>query len=346
MPGGFLLKRLAVFLFLALVVWITLTALLTDVGRVTQLLSRLSLRWLLAIVGAVLFNYALRFLKWSFFLRLLEIRLSLTDSLWIFFSAFTMILSPGKVGELVKSVLIRSRYGIPAARTAPIVMAERLTDLLGLTALAAIGYSRYSYGGHALELIGGIIAAGTLLITRPRFWILLDRFFLSRLPRFSRLRGSLLVLQESTANLLSLRSLAWTVPLSALSWAGEGFALYFIFQALGVDRPDLLGISLFAHAFGSILGAVSFLPGGLGVTETTMGGFFVLVGFSSELSVSATLLIRALTLWFGVLLGTIVYLFGRRPGDVLLMPGTPVTPSSAATSEATSASRVAGDTRD
>ncbi len=322
MSVGFLAKRLAIVLFLALVVWITATALLTDFGRVTQLVSGLSGHRLAAIVGAVLFNYALRFLKWSFFLRLLDIRLSLTDSLWVFFSAFTMILSPGKVGELVKSVLIRSRYGIPAARTAPIVMAERLTDLLGLITLSAVGYSRYAYGGHMLEIITGVIACGTLLITRPGFWKLLDTLILNRSPKLARLHASLMVLQESTAHLLSLKSLLLTVPLSALSWAGEGFALYFIFQAMGVDRPDLLGIALFAHAFGSILGAVSFLPGGLGVTETTMGGFFILVGLSKEVAVSATLLIRALTLWFGVILGTIVFVIGRRPGDSLTMPGT------------------------
>lgn len=322
MFGGTLIQRLALFLFLALVVWVTLTALLADVSRVSRLISGFSLRWLAAVMTAVLFNYVLRFLKWSFFLRLLDIRIAWRDSLWVFFSAFTMILSPGKVGELVKSVLIRTRYGIPAARTAPIVMAERLTDLLGLITLAAIGYSRYTYGGHTLEVIALLLGIGTILMTRPGFWHALDRFFLSRFSRLSPLRGSLLVLQESTAHLLSLRSLLVTVPLSALSWAGEGFALYFIFQALGVARPDLLAISLFAHAFGSIVGAVSFLPGGLGVTEGTMGGFFLLVGLSSDVVISATLLIRALTIWFGVLLGTVVFLAGRRPGDVLSMPGT------------------------
>ena len=319
MPSSPVFQRLGILLFVALIIWVTATALLADLSRVGALLLNLTPSWIAAIITSVLFNYALRFLKWTYFLRCLNLVISWRDSLWIFFSAFTMVLSPGKLGELMKALLIKSRYGIPAARTAPIVMAERLTDLLGLILLAGIGFSRFTYGGMTLEIVTVLVVGGTLLITRPRFWEYLDRHFLARFPRFSRIRGSLKIVEESTTNLLSLKSLVITVPLSAISWAGEGVALYFIFQALQVTRPDLLGISLFAHAFSSIVGAVSFLPGGLLVTEGTLGGFFILAGIGRDQAVSATILIRAVTLWFAVSLGTLVFLSGRRPGELVSM---------------------------
>ncbi len=309
--------RLGLWAFVALVAAVTVTALVTDVRRVGGLLGAISPAWAGAILVAVCFNYLLRFLKWEFFLRRLGLVIGLRDSLWIFFSAFTMVLSPGKLGELMKSVLLRSRYGIPAARSAPIVLAERLTDLLGLVILGLAGSSRFAVGTGGLVVLGGGLAVLVLLVSRPAFWGFLDRSVVGRFPRLVPLRRSFQALEESSRHLLSLPSLALTVPLSAISWAGEGVALFFIFRALGVDLPELLGVAIFSHAVSSVLGALSFLPGGLGVTEGTLGGLFLYVGIAREQAVSATLLIRAVTLWFAVALGTAVWLYGRRPDETL-----------------------------
>jgi len=311
------LLRLGLWLFMALVIGATLTAMLGDVGRVAGLVRSISPFWFVAMILAVCFNYGLRFLKWNYFLKRLGIKITFGDSLWIFFSAFTMVLSPGKLGELMKSVLLKSRYSIPVARSAPIVLAERVTDLLGLVALSLIGSSRFAVGTGGLIVLGILLGVGVVSITRRGFWSFLDRSVLSRFKRLASLRRSFQVLEESSQNLLSLPSLLLTVPLSILSWAGEGVALFFIFRALGVDLPELLGVSVFSHAVSSILGALSFLPGGMGVTEGTLGGLFLYVGIGREPAIAATLLIRGVTLWFAVVLGTVVFLVWRRPGETL-----------------------------
>lgn len=313
--GRSLLVRAGVWAFLALVVAITITALIADVDRVGALLFSISPGWLAAIVGAVYVNYALRFVKWTWFLRRLGLTVAWHDSLWIFFSAFTMVLSPGKLGELLKSFLLRRRYGFPVARTAPIVLAERLTDLLGLVVLGLLGSSRLALGVGGLVVVGGLLGLGVVLITRPEFWRWLDRSVVGRCDRLARFRPSLRALEASSQHLLSLPALVLMVPLSALSWAGEGVALYCIFRALSVDTPELLGLSVFAHAVSSVAGAMSFLPGGLGVAEGTLGGVFIYAGIGREAAISATLLIRAVTLWFAVFLGTAVYLLGRRADE-------------------------------
>jgi len=218
----------------------------------------------------------------------------------------------------MKSFLLKSRYGLPLAQTAPIVLAERITDLLGLLLLAAIGCSRFAYGGKTLTIIGFILFTGMFLMTRGEFWHWFDKHILASFPRFAKLRSSFKILEESTKNLLSIGSMVFMIPLSALSWAGEGVALFFIFRSMGVEVQELLGISVFAHAFSSIVGALSFLPGGLLITEGTLGMFLVFVGIGKDQAVSATLLIRTATLWFAVVLGTAVFLLGRRSSDLVM----------------------------
>lgn len=319
-PSGTVLKshllRLLLFIFLMAVFFGTGMTLFADFKNVKSLLGGISSKWFAAIILSVLFNYALRFFKWSFFLRLLNLKVPLFTSLWIFLSGFTMVLSPGKVGEVVKSFLLKSRFGFPLAQTAPIVAAERITDLLGLFSLAICGYGSFGYGGPTLGITGVIILGGVIFITRPSFWEILDKKVFSKIPVLLRFQPTLIMLKESTRNLLTIKSLSWMIPLSALSWGGEGLALYFIFCSFNIDVSSMLGIAIFAQSFSSIVGALSFVPGGLLVTEGTLGMFFIYSGIGKDFAVSATLLIRVVTLWFAVILGTVVFFSGCRGADL------------------------------
>lgn len=322
-----LLRRVGGWALVGIVIFAGLAMLLTDLGRVVTALAAFPRHLIPLVLAFVSLNYLLRFAKWEYFLRRLGLKIALRDSLWVFFSSFVMVLSPGKLGEVVKSLLLRNRYGIPVSRTVPIVLAERLTDLLGLMCLTAFGFSRFAWGGKTLVVSGVLLAIGLIAATRPTFWRLLDRAAGRLLPAKPGLRITIKALEESTRNLLTLPALLVTVPLSAFSWAWEGSALYLIFGGLGVERPELFALSIFAHAFGSITGALSFLPGGLLVTEGTLSLFFVSAGIAGDASVTATLLIRAVTLWFAILLGLCVFSAGARADDLRLDPAAGTLPA-------------------
>lgn len=316
--------RLSLWLAVAAVLFLTATAMFADFDRVIELLRGISVQWLSLIILAVLFNYALRFAKWNWFLRLLNIRVPFKLNLWVFFSAFTMVLSPAKLGELIKSLLLKNRLGIPISTTAPIIMAERLTDLIGLLILCAVGFSQFAYGGKMLALTAFFIAAGVVCITRPSFWNLTDRA-LTLHSKLAGFKSAVKAMQQSTGSILNLKAMIVSVPLSAISWAGEGVALFMIFRAMGLQTDNLLALAIFAHAFGSIAGALSFFPGGLLVTEGAMGMFFVFAAIPEAQAVSATFLIRALTLWFAVCLGTIVFAVGHQRSDLQAFTPDPET---------------------
>lgn len=90
---------------------------------------------------------------------------------------------------------------------------------------------------------------------------------------------------------------------------------------MGLELQNLLAVSLFAHAFSSIAGAISFLPGGLLVAEGSMGAFFVYAKVPDATAVSAIFLIRAVTLWFAVILGTVVFMLGYNQSDLQALQG-------------------------
>jgi uncharacterized protein (TIRG00374 family) len=61
-----------------------------------------------------------------------------------------------------------------------------------------------------------------------------------------------------------------------------------------------------------LVGALSFLPGGLGGTEASMVALLMLNNVAQSQAVAATVLIRLATLWFAVALGVIALSMAER----------------------------------
>jgi uncharacterized protein (TIRG00374 family) len=213
------------------------------------------------------------------------------------------------VGEVFKSLILFQTRGIPIERTAPIVVAERVTDLVALLVLAVIGVATYGVSPVLVTVATGLVGFGLVLLAwpRPARW-LID---VVTYPRFTRrFRQPLQDMYGGLASLCRPTLLVMTTALAVPAWACEciGFAL--IVNAFpGPEVP--LGLAMTIYASTTIAGALSFLPGGLGVTESTMAILLVQAHVSEPVALDATLLARLATLWFGVLLGVVLLAFAR-----------------------------------
>jgi uncharacterized protein (TIRG00374 family) len=300
------------------VVVLVALSLFADVRALPQTLASFQWEWLPLILGLTLVNYGLRFVKWQYYLHLLAIREVRTrDSLGIFLSGMTMAMTPGKVGEFLKSYMLKQVSGTPMATTAPIVAAERLTDGLAMVGLAAIGMIVYPLGWQALAGIV-VVTLAMVLIAQNRALVHTLLGWGERLPLVSRFAHHLYRLYDSTERLLGWKSLAVAVGLGLVSWAGECLAFYLVLVGLGfAPSVTLLLQATFILAMATLVGAVSMLPGGLGAADASVTGLLLLLiaapPMSQPVAVTATLLIRFCTLWFGVLLGLAALLVaGRR----------------------------------
>jgi uncharacterized protein (TIRG00374 family) len=106
-------------------------------------LGQFPIVYMLAALALAATNYGLRFIRWAYYLRVLKVRVPLGVSGLVFLSGLAMSITPGKAGELLKSYLLRDRAGVPVSTSAPVVIMERVTDvvsvvLLGLTGLALL----------------------------------------------------------------------------------------------------------------------------------------------------------------------------------------------------------------
>lgn len=257
-----------------------------------------------------LIGYALRFLKWEIYLRTLGLLISPKNSLIIFLSGLSMSITPGKAGEILKSFLLKRMEQIEVARTAPIVLAERATDLMAMALLASWGITRFAYG---IYLLGGTLVFLVMIICmfQSKKWTMALVNPLKAFPFMNRALERFEVFYDSAYELFRWKILAASTLVSVLSWFLECVSLYFVFQGLNLSLP--ITDAVFVFSFASVAGAVSMLPGGLGAAETSMVGILMALDVEKTVAVAATMMGRFGTLWFGVLLGTVVlFLFTRR----------------------------------
>jgi glycosyltransferase 2 family protein len=298
-------------LVLAFIVMVAI-ALYADVPQMLTAFAQFRWAFLPLILGLTLFNYFFRFFKWQYYLHRLNIRLEWKQSFLIFLSGLSMAITPGKVGELLKSYLLKRTTGEPISRTSPVIVAERLSDGIAMLLLATTGLVLYRFGWELLIFMLVVGMGGIMVIQNRRLSLALLGFG-ERLPLVSRFAHLLRAFYESAFILLQWKPLLVAVTIGFISWSGECYASYFVFTGLGIaPSPDLLIKATFILAVSSLVGSASGLPGGLGTADGSMLGLTrLLVTSSATIGGAATLLIRLCTLWFGLGIGMVALLIFR-----------------------------------
>lgn len=297
---------------IAIVIAIAAYSMAGDIRSLGDRLAGFGWAAFVAALALAFGNYALRFLRWQLYLRRQNVRVPIGSSVIVFGAGLSLSITPGKLGELVKSYLLRELHDIPAPKTAPIVVAERVSDLIALLLLAVIGVAAYGVDPTLVIAAGGLILVGLVLLV----WQRPTRALIDLVTRSRKLGKLRQPLHDTLAGLASLcrpAPLAIATLIAVPAWGLEciGFAL--ITDAFPGAHVDL-GLATVIYAGTTIAGALSFLPGGLGVTEGAMT--LALVQGASKLdgstALAATLLTRLATLWFAVLLGVVFLALARR----------------------------------
>ncbi len=314
------LNRTLIWTVILGVVTIVLVSFLADFEDTVQALRNFKIVYLPFILILTFINYLLRFVKWQFFLKQLDIEVPIKDSFAIFLSGLAMSVTPGKVGEILKSLLLKELRGVSISRSAPIIFAVRLSDGFALLILSLTGLLTFTYGREALGATAVVMILVLIAVSNPRLHGPFVRLC-SRLPVVNKFTGVLENLMESAGQLMRPKALLITIFLGIVSWSFECIAFYLVFIGLGYKISILS--ATFVLAFSSIVGAVSMLPGGLGAAEGSIMGLLVkIVGVPSDIAAVSTILIRFCTLWFGVLVG-LAALWTRRGWIKIVSAQTP-----------------------
>lgn len=264
--------------------------------------ARFEWAWLPVLVALTLTNYGLRFAKWHYLLRRLNVDMPFVEDLWNFLSGLAMVISPGKAGELLKPYVVRARTGATMMTTIPALVGERLTDGIAMLMLAGVGVTTYAADQTVYIIALLAVIAGGLAVLANKTVSLFIIKMLGNLPVVGRVAPRLEEMYTAMRVCLAPVPFLFTVVLSVVAWFAECVAYWLVLRGLNIDAT--LDVSTFIYASATVIGSPS--PGGLGMADGALAFFATtLVGASQSDAVASALIARVVTLWLGVGIGAV-----------------------------------------
>lgn len=293
-------------LVLAVMMGVYVVAGVWAVGGDLMLAGRqLPLRVLPGVLCLVFCGWGLRSLRWWYYVRYLQWEVPAGAAFLVFFASFAFTATPNKAGEVIKSVLLRTRYAIPLADSIAVLMVERLGDLLAVLVLAAGGLSLIT-DGWVYFLIAALLLGSVMAVVSSRkiYCPILGK--MGRIRQLSGMAEKLLHLLDTGRTLLRPAPLLVGFGIALMAWSCEGWAFDFLIRAFGVSTGPIVSCSIFGIA--TLAGALSALPGGVGSFEVVMVLLLSRVGLSMSAATLPVVLFRFSTLWLTSVLGLLLLL--------------------------------------
>jgi uncharacterized protein (TIRG00374 family) len=293
-------KVLVYGVMLAFAVWCGL-AFRRDIAQID--LAPLAQGWpAVALAGALsLFNYLMRVIRWDAYLRRLGHVLPWRFVALTFMSGFAFTLSPGKLGEMVRARYYQPK-GIALSAVTGAFFVERLLDLVVMILLAAVVLTELQ-AYRAFFWVAVALVFGLLISVAVVPWqSVAERMVGGSQSRGMQAAAGIARMLASARQFLSPGMLAVGLLTGVLAWSAEAVGLKVVADVIApvhMSVPAAMGI----YAIAIIVGALSFLPGGLGSTEAVMAALLAAHGYSMPQAILLTLVCRLLTLWLAVLIG-------------------------------------------
>ncbi len=284
---------------LATAIWFAIA----DLSSLGQATSRIDPVRILAAPLLTLVYLAIRFVRWHFLLRSINVFIPIRANVRVFLAGLSMVVTPLYAGEFIKAAWLRSIAGVPVRYSASVVVTERILDVAAigiLVAATANGSARY----WILPVIILAVLVWTAVSMDPVGVPQAERLDRSR-SMTSRMRTWL----HSSLTQLHPRVFAGALCMSLAAWTCAAAVLWLVVGALGATMDPRTAIGIFSES--TLLGGLTLLPGGVGVTGSLMVHSLEINRVAAADATVAVLLTRLSTLWFSAGVG-LVSLVGIR----------------------------------
>ena len=279
----------------------------SDFGIVLEKISNFKINYLPLILFFVSASWIPLIIKWHFLLKNSEVDVPLTKSIAVFFSGVAFEITPGQIGALIKSQILKTSYNIPRTKTVPIVIVEKVYDLIGAILASVIGIIILGMEIYLIAIAISVLAfIFFFMYYKPASELFFNR--ITKLKFFSKhienISGFYEIVQKST----NVRAATICILLALAYWFMVSAAAYYTLISFDVNILDYLKV-LAIYSTSTLLGAISFIPAGIGITEGSIAGLFTLNGIDVSTALILAVTIRIFTLWYSVSVGFIALKF-------------------------------------
>ncbi len=290
------------------VIFYVIFAIYYDANEFLESLDKINPYFIIPILFCFTTSILIKSLRQMLFLRHLGIKIPLKQNTIIYLAGLSMLITPAGLGEMIKSHFLLNKYNQPVSKTIPLVLVERYHDALAILSILFI----FSIITGTTFLMIPILIIGTLLfvsliVIRSRKLFPMFQKVIRKVKIFQTLENHSIEFNKSLVSFTSKKIFfsGWVVGMVA--WSVDGLGIFLCFQAFELDFDFFISALL---GLASILfGALTLIPGGVGVTEVSFVELLSHYGIESSVASALALFFRLLSVWFATCIGIVTLKF-------------------------------------
>lgn len=324
-----LTKRILLFVGIGLATLVLYLYYFIGTGNIADVIRQTNLLWYTSAFVAFMASVLFYSLAWRSLLHNLDIKTQIREVLlfaWagMFFDA--VVPDPGWSGDLSKAYMLSKTSGQEPGRIVASVVSQKIivtaitvVDLIIGLALLGLNYTLPRDVLIFVTVVLLLTASSLFIILylstndkatgRILDWLIRAAGFIRRgrwNPQDFRVKAERMLnrFHEGIRTLIANPiALARPISYSLLAWVFDISITFLTFASLGYPVPVDKVLIVYALTGSLQAMGVSFL----GFTEIVVGGSYTILGIPAAISVSATLLVRVVTLWFKLVVSYFVF---------------------------------------
>lgn len=307
-------KRADLLLFLIAIGLLFALILHSNPQVIAKTLSRANLVFVAPALAITILIIGVKIVRWRVILESVGINLSLKQITQPYMASLLVSnITPGRVGEPVRSYYLKRSLGHSISRTLPTVLLERILDISTLLIFYISGiFVLYTTISKTFVVAAAIVALGVTVVilfasSKKMLRFVFDRLYqiFKFVPKINKLGKKVEKLPETFHTGFMLASKSRRVPalvmMTLMAWIMEFSIIKFSFLSIGVDIGFVTIASVASIA--TIVGLMTFLPGNIGSFEATAAVLFtqIVPGVDLATATSGVIIYRLSSLWFALL---------------------------------------------
>jgi len=298
----------AIYLIIAAIFFYVLILFLSDVNKIISVLNQIQFERYIAILSSTVLTLLIYGWRHKVLLSKLDLHLNFKESFLIYTAGEAMMITPGSVGFIVRSYILKKLTGRSISSTTPILIYERWLDVVALTTIIGILLYWNNYVTSQIVFVIGLILCGFIFFV---FKNSAGLDLLNKILATTRILKKFVVnteeFRDSTKKLTQPKTMISLLLITFLTKLVPMIAVYLVFDLFNLNIDFFTSSQIFYTS--QIIGVLSFVPGGIIITETGLLGLILETGIDFSVAIILVLLIRILTFWFPTFIGFIALKF-------------------------------------
>lgn len=280
----------------------------SDSSQVFKSLTSMKIVYMPLILSSIFIGVFFKSVRQYYLLRANNVNIPFKVNMIIFMAGMSLVFTPGGLGQVIKSKFLKDGHEVAIKNTVPVVMMENYHEFLAYVIIIAFTLLFYNFLIPQIAILFGSIILIVIYINVRyektmqflRKYLMKIKFLRKKLEGEEGFRNTFYKL-TSPKNML----LGSTITLCSVFF--ELLGIYFIFLSFNFNLNFILISQISLESL--LLGYVSFLPNGIGVTDGSFIGLLIKNNIPLALATTVVMTIRFTGLWFKTLIGVIALKF-------------------------------------